>query len=339
MEFGSDLSVSLASFNYIFSTMKHRTEASRITVPFIKYNSDHDSLGESQSIEYSPTFISRRGTHTSSQLLRSTSRSYLSTSYPSTEHNSWQMRYSESSQRTAVSEDVKPCPPYIDEEDGRGIVDTGLPFPSQDAFHLPSAQEDMLSPPAVANMYHDSPSIALSPQTELPNSHTVGTIPHPITTNFHSPLYPLTRPTLEKAELSDCYDSPSQLHSGVATASDLYTNFDANAVHDLSTPIPSPGSSIPMRNVGWSSASTSGTFNQAQAPEPNATSVFQSLDSSPSACRASRHLEQQKCQPAPPSSSAIESVKKKKSKMHQCEVCGKLFPRFVSPLVCFHTSN
>ncbi|KAG6888721.1 hypothetical protein C0992_007630 [Termitomyces sp. T32_za158] len=327
VEFGIDFDISLNSFDCISLSMKHRTEASRTVAPLIKYNSDHDSKGGSQSAEYSPTFISRHGTHTSSRVLQCDSRSYLSaTSYPSTEHDIGQMSYPESSQRTALSEDVKPCVPYADEEHDRGTVNTRLSFPSYDAFRLPSAQEHMLSPPAVANMYHDSRSISMSHQTDLHNSQIFSILPHSSATNFHSPLYLLTRPTLEKTELLDHYESPSQLGSGVRTASDLYANFEADATHDLGTP--SPGSSIPMCNMGWSSASTSGTFDQAQAPEPRTTSVIRSLNSAPSACQASKHSEQQNCQPAPSfSSSAIESTKKKKSKMHQCEVCGKLFPR------------
>ncbi|KAG5734044.1 Zinc finger protein [Termitomyces sp. T112] len=79
--------------------------------------------------------------------------------------------------------------------------------------------------------------------------------------------------------------------------------------------------------MGWSSVTASGTYDRAQVPEPN-VSVIQNSGSSISAYQPSEHLEQQSSQPASSSSlPANETVKKKKSKMHQCEVCGKFFPR------------
>ncbi|KAG5338502.1 hypothetical protein C0989_007274 [Termitomyces sp. Mn162] len=304
--------------------MKHRTDTSRIAIPFIKYTSDHDSLGESPPSEYSSAFISRHGTHTSSQLFDPRSRHYLSTEgYSSAEHGSGQMSYPESSQRTVVSEDIKPCISYTDEEHGQATIDTRLPFSTNDTFHLPSARERILSPPVVANMYHSSPVVPSSHQAELHNSHMVGNIPHPSPRNLQSPLYLLSSPTLEKTELLDRYNSPSQSGSGVGTDAASYANFDVEPPHDLGPPVCSPArSSIPMCNMGWSSVTASGTYDRAQVPEPNVC-VIQNSGSSISAYQPSEHLEQQSSQPASSSSlPANETVKKKKSKMHQSFSCG-----------------
>ncbi|KAG6861399.1 hypothetical protein C0995_000528 [Termitomyces sp. Mi166 len=304
--------------------MKHPAESSRISIPFI----DQDSLGGSQPTQYSPPYILRHGTHTSSRPLDPNSRHYLSSpAYSSAEHNAGQMSYPESSQRTVVSEDIKPCLPYTDEERGQGAIDTRLPFPTNDTFHLSSTQERMMSPPVV---YHGSPSIASSHRTELRNSCIVGNISHPSPRALHSPLYRLSRPTPEKTELLDHYDPPSQLGSGVGTDNESYANYDADSPHDLGTPNQSLASSIPMRkDMGWSSASTLGTYDQARVPEAGTSCIIQDLDSSISKYRPSEHLKRRNHDPALPSSPpANETIKKKKSKMHQCEVCGKLFPRF-----------
>jgi len=124
----------------------------------------------------------------------------------------------------------------------------------------------------------------------------------------------------------------SQSDSGGGADCASYANLEQHRSHSVATPIHSSNQfSIPMRSdAGWSSTSPPGAYDPAQAPISGSSNLAHDSDSPLSFClpelvdhanaaaAVSSSFE-------PDTSNAL--VKKKKSKMHNCEVCGKKFPR------------
>ncbi|KAG5654437.1 hypothetical protein H0H81_002626 [Sphagnurus paluster] len=154
---------------------------------------------------------------------------------------------------------------------------------------------------------------------------------------------PLLLPTHRSSEVhrrENRYPSPSHSDSGGVQHTRSYGTAALDAVdnsHALTVPICTPlPSSIPMRNQGgWFSASppvASYDFTHQSPISGSAASSSVTQDSDSPVSINLPDCEDRVTPDAavPPTASKLsEPAKKKKSKMHECEVCGKMFPRLV----------
>ncbi|KAG6917114.1 hypothetical protein DXG01_003780 [Tephrocybe rancida] len=315
------------------ASMKRNANFSRIPSPFVDYGYDQrvsDSLFGSQPLHYPPTLLPQHGAYDSSRLLNMSPQRYLASPTFDRDGNG-QMSYPESSQRTAVSDDSNSSSsPHAS---GGNVTDDAhqLSGSESDPKHMPCLlpQNRMLSPPPY--VYDGS---AISPA--LQDTSTFGNIPlHPVPDNppysraspesLQSSPYLVHRNTIqEKPNLPGRYEtSPG---SGVSI--DRYAIYNADSPHDLGNSHHSPTmSSIPMRNnmstgAGDELASLLVVSGESTLVNSSDTTVFSSYEYPDQRNRDAA---------ASPTSSVADDVvppvKKKKSKMHQCEVCGKMFPR------------
>lgn len=138
------------------------------------------------------------------------------------------------------------------------------------------------------------------------------------------------------------FDTPFAPSSGDGSEHQPYLHPDPHSSHLLNTTrLPISTSSIPMRNSSgeWSSAPPSSATVSHSPPQIPSRKVSKmssarmtpDSDSSTSIGRSGSHVGHSTPDTLPSSSSAASSsnppTKRKRSKMHECEVCGKQFPR------------
>ncbi|GLB42343.1 putative zinc finger, C2H2 type [Lyophyllum shimeji] len=133
----------------------------------------------------------------------------------------------------------------------------------------------------------------------------------------------------EMPNLQGRFGSRSHLDTGADRAS--YANLEQHGLRTLANPLHSPNDfSIPMREDACRSSASPGVYDHAHTPVSGPSNT--AYDSrSPSLFTLPELVEHVNADAALSSSSEPgpfnPPVKKKKSKMHSCEVCGKKFPR------------
>ncbi|KAG6856585.1 hypothetical protein H0H87_002791 [Tephrocybe sp. NHM501043] len=250
--------------------------------------------------QYPPILRPQQGTQVSSRQLDTNPLHYLPSPGFGFERSTSQMSYPESSQRTGVSEDIKrSMSPHSGGDDASSTF----------SGHVAKRMTPLLLPQS--SFMHAVWTVRTEPH--IPPHH-----PHHLASTS---LYPVPdNPTYSRTSSESLFP-----YSPPAGSSKLST-----CHHSLTT------SSIPMCNdADWSSSSVRGAHDQTQhfnISDPTATLV-NDLDSPATAIAPRESPDQLNCDSAASPSSSVASdavlvIKKKKiSKMHQCEVCGKMFPR------------
>ncbi|KAG6841047.1 hypothetical protein C0991_002355 [Blastosporella zonata] len=313
--------------------MKRSPEPSRMRSPFSEYGYDPnipDSRGEFQPSQNIPVPLSQQKT----QSYRLSDRNPRFPTF-GFKHDIGQLSYPESSQRTFVSEDIKPCVSPLD-NGGRDDVKEDARSGHEARYMVPAfpPQNRVLSQPSRENHYITSPYYPHLLHSDMPLQPVPENPTYRRASSEASQSYLNQVDNIpQKPNVQVCYDSTSGLDSSVGA--NPYSTFDAENSNSPGTSHHSQAtSSIPMSNdTAWSNASISCVYERAQLGASSSSTLVNDSDSFTATFSTSEDMHQRNRTAAAFLSSSTASdvvplVKKKKSKMHQCEVCRKMFPRF-----------
>ncbi|KAF5379054.1 hypothetical protein D9615_005996 [Tricholomella constricta] len=340
--------------------MKPSAEDLPISGHFANY--DHDktlsrSFGESQGSLYPTESHRRHPTYVSPHHSNLPSQHYpLNAIFNHKQAGTAPTSYPESSQRTNARNTGNPYSPSYSSAGNGHFTDTirlGA-HAEPDLDQMPPTMSSIPQPiQSDRYLYHSGPSdTSSSHQRRIYDRHLLSNLerssrcnPHyteDVPEQLHPPLLLLPRNlSPEATHLEASYSPPAHSDSGGGVDRASYATFETDGLHNLPTPLHPPfQSSIPMRNdAGWSSASPplAGAYDHAHLPDGSSSKMAQTQGSeSPASPRFglfSEPTDQVNADTAASSSSsksqlqANPQAKKKKSKMHECEVCGKMFPR------------
>ncbi|RDB29926.1 hypothetical protein Hypma_014159 [Hypsizygus marmoreus] len=265
--------------------------------------------------------------------------------------------YPESSQRTSIHSHAfssaysRGSEGQFDDERGSSTTyatlgdpelnDTSLGIPStmrrQPPLTQPDAYQYHTNPPGVSTSHHRR----VTDQHSLANTGSDSPLDH---FAYYDSLRPpgmmaQRRVSPEAPNPHLRFDSPPLYPGDFAGGSGYlpYADPDLKGSQHASSLIhPSYPASIPMRNNSdWSSASPSSAFEAQDHVQPLYSSSSRTTSGTPTAYNLPGPAELLGLNHGPDFTTPLSSeptsstsvVKKKKSKMHECEVCGKMFPR------------